>query len=348
METLYEPSSDESIIADIILVHGLTGGRISTWSMPSEKEPWPKKFLPKHIPQARISTFGYDAEVVNAWEMTSQIGVRDHARKLVNALVVLREGSPSINQGAPIIFIAHSLGGLVCEEAMVLLSQSTTPSHVRLWCSNIAIMLIGVPHGGSGVAKWAERSAALVPRQVNKKLLQVLRTDSELLSRQQEDFQVAITTGRQGLSQVQIVCFFEELRIRGMKQMVVERSSAQISALYPAIGIRSNHIDLGRFDSEKNETYQYMLRLLKDWTEIRSVFDSTTLEISDGASGDANHEYDSVAAVDNARQFNGDIGLSDGYRRVNSYRQVTATGNSMQINGNITDTTVLADFFRRA
>jgi hypothetical protein len=224
------------LCGSIIFVHGLTGGRISTWSMPSETEPWPKKFLSKSIPQARISTFGYDAEVVNLWNMSSQNGVRDHARKLVNALVVLREDSPSVwfsspvcnntnliahqDYGAPIIFIAHSLGGLVCEEALVLLSQSTTDSHRRLWSGPLGIMLIGVPHGGSALAKWAERSATLLPRQVNKKLLQVLRTDSELLSRLQEDFQVAISARRERLSKVQIACFFEELAIRGMKQMV--------------------------------------------------------------------------------------------------------------------------------
>jgi hypothetical protein len=116
--------------------------------------------------------------------------------------------------------------------------------------------------------------------------------------------------------------------------------------LYPAVGIRSNHIDLGRFESEKNESYQYILRLLKEWIEVPSVYD-TSIQRTANEPDDANHQYDLVAATDNARQHNGDIGLSDGYRRINNYRQVTAMGNSRQINGNVTDTAILADFFRR-
>lgn len=75
---------------------------------------WPKSLLPGELPNARILTFGYDSSVVD-WERTvSQNRGGNHAWGLLTALATYRERSETVGQ--PIIFVYHSLGGLVCEE----------------------------------------------------------------------------------------------------------------------------------------------------------------------------------------------------------------------------------------
>ena len=77
---------------------------------------WPKELLPKKIPRARILTFGYDADVYHFWSKpASDNTIKNHGDNLTASLVGLRHGKEE-TATRPIIFVAHSLGGLVCAE----------------------------------------------------------------------------------------------------------------------------------------------------------------------------------------------------------------------------------------
>ena len=77
---------------------------------------WPKELLPKRIPRARILTFGYDADVYHFWSKpASDNTIKNHGDNLTASLVGLRHGNEE-TAARPIIFVAHSLGGLVCAE----------------------------------------------------------------------------------------------------------------------------------------------------------------------------------------------------------------------------------------
>lgn len=76
--------------SSIIFVHGITGHREHTWSVGNGIRPWPETFLPTKIPDARISSFGYDASVIG-WRGISSNNISDHAKNLLAALATLRE-----------------------------------------------------------------------------------------------------------------------------------------------------------------------------------------------------------------------------------------------------------------
>ena len=59
-------------------------------------------------------TWGYKADVTHFLSPTSTNRVKDHAKSLLNALSALRN-SPETSR-RPIIFVTHSLGGLVCAQ----------------------------------------------------------------------------------------------------------------------------------------------------------------------------------------------------------------------------------------
>lgn len=106
--------SSYSDISSIVFVHGLTGHREKTWTAPDATESWPKTLIPTKIPNARVLTFGYDASVADWRSMVSESRVGNHAQNLLNALANFREDDDTNER--PIIFVCHSLGGLVCED----------------------------------------------------------------------------------------------------------------------------------------------------------------------------------------------------------------------------------------
>lgn len=113
----------------VVAIHGLGGGPVATWTEPETKTFWLKDFLPTNLSSARIMTFGYNADAA----FSSTLGDIDaHATDLLVNVVDKREGSdvscsimylgsPLLKvllqeQQRPIIFVAHSLGGIIVKQ----------------------------------------------------------------------------------------------------------------------------------------------------------------------------------------------------------------------------------------
>jgi hypothetical protein len=73
----------------------------------NNKKMWLSDFLPKRLPGARILLFGYNSNV--AFE-TSTAGIDEQAVNLLDRLTARRK---QVSPQRRIIFIAHSLGGIV-------------------------------------------------------------------------------------------------------------------------------------------------------------------------------------------------------------------------------------------
>lgn len=57
METLWpEDGSDTSVHVDLVFVHGLRGGRQTTWKRETWSTLWPKDLLPQDVEHARVLT----------------------------------------------------------------------------------------------------------------------------------------------------------------------------------------------------------------------------------------------------------------------------------------------------
>jgi hypothetical protein len=80
---------------------------------------WPRDLLPTDCPKARIMTWGYDTVVTKGIASpVNKSNIFTHAKDLLYALDRERP------QGRPLIFVAHSLGGIVVKEVRSLLLTS--------------------------------------------------------------------------------------------------------------------------------------------------------------------------------------------------------------------------------
>ncbi|XTI88791.1 hypothetical protein V2W45_1307553 [Cenococcum geophilum] len=280
--------SVEGSVVDIVFVHGLTGDREKTWTAKNATAPWPQILLPSKIPNARVLTFGYDAYVADWRGMVSKNRIGNHSWNLLTALTTYREDDNTDDR--PIIFVCHSLGGLVCEDALSTARQRPE-RHLRkvLHCTR-GILFLGTPHHGSGLAQWAERLAKAIGllKQTNPQILAVLESDSEVLARIQDSFHAMIRLRTQdGLPPIEITCFFEELPLP-VVGIVVPSHSAVLPG-YTPIGIRSNHMDMTKFEDTSDPGFTAVAGELRRWvrelvapSDARAVAAATPQEEQEG------------------------------------------------------------------
>lgn len=118
---------EKKTIISIVAVHGLNPFNTEfhaekTWT--SGDKLWLRDFLPAELPQARVLLYGYNSNV--ALE-TSIIGVREVADNLLNRLHLKRRGNSDVNR--PIIFIAHSLGGIIVKQVCIFIISNHLSIH---------------------------------------------------------------------------------------------------------------------------------------------------------------------------------------------------------------------------
>jgi hypothetical protein len=196
---------------DVVAVHGLQGHPYKTWQDDNGIN-WLKDFLPKDVPDARILTFGYDSSVALS---KSVAGIEDHALRLLNTLFLEREIDKANESRRPIVFICHSLGGIVVKKALILAHEDDSDSQFKAILSNTrAVAFIAVPHRGSAIASFADVLAnalkgASIGTSTNTALISSLKKDSAKLADISRQF---VPRGKD----LKIYTFYETRKLRGV------------------------------------------------------------------------------------------------------------------------------------
>lgn len=261
---------DAKALFDIVLVHGLMGKAKDTWLHESTKTHWPRDLLTQDMSNCRILTFGYDADIVQLFGPASTSRLTNHAKTLVAFLAGLRRKTRS--ESRPIIFIAHSLGGLVVQHALQYSSDAngiSSQSHLaQVERCTYGLVFLGVPNHGSNKAAWGLMGTKLAKglfQRPNRQILSALKRKSELLSIVHEGFLKVIERRKSTTQEVRIACFFENIEIWGIGTIVDQQSAAIWT--YPCFGIRANHIDMTKFEGSNDNGYQLVLEPLERWRD---------------------------------------------------------------------------------
>jgi hypothetical protein len=162
-----------------VAIHGLGGHAFHTWT-DEDGHLWLRDSLPRHIPQARIMTYGYDSAVVFS---KSKMGVSDFALDLLTRLRLAR--MKPHEQTRPFIAICHSLGGVVFKE-MLIQATLNEEQHGPIAQHIKGVVFLGTPHRGSRSASHAQLisrviNVATLGRGVRTELLKTLEISSSEL-----------------------------------------------------------------------------------------------------------------------------------------------------------------------
>ncbi|KAK3331734.1 hypothetical protein B0T19DRAFT_413885 [Cercophora scortea] len=300
LSVLCEP--DEPSI-DIVFVHGFTGHPELTWTHKSgaarrvteghdvgdSSEPpskmrklnpfskthpghgetsasvcWPRDLLPTTFPSARVLTYGYDTHIRHRLgPVLNSTTVYDIAGDFLVALEAQRRSEPS----RPLLFVAHSLGGIVVKEMLRRAKncQSRQPHLHQICGATVGIMFFGTPHGGAdprglllSVAKTLIKAAGFY---VNEQIVNALLPSSERLRELRDEF------GPIANEENWVIHSFQEglgMQYLGGDKVVEDISSyLNLSPIETTEHIGRDHRDMCRFTGPNDGEYKKVAAALE-------------------------------------------------------------------------------------
>ncbi|RDW87769.1 hypothetical protein BP5796_03463 [Coleophoma crateriformis] len=269
----------DGIAADIIFVHGLGGHAIHSWRSRTSSEFWIVDFLPQDVKHARIMTYGYDTTLdIGGKQHHGKKSINSLAKSMLEEICTMRYDEAT--QKRPIIFMGHSLGGLVIKEALVTASKSKGHKPwQRIFQSCQSLVFFGVPNLGMSF----EELARMVDGSESEQLVRDLLVDNDhdtrpLLQRLNEEFVECL----QHRNDLDILCYYEtKLSPRISKEkdqgishrgtLIVNQASAAYTGLtarsYNILELEGDHRSMVKF-AERNRTgYRGLSRRIKQFID---------------------------------------------------------------------------------
>ncbi|OCL01768.1 hypothetical protein AOQ84DRAFT_425923 [Glonium stellatum] len=227
---------------------------------------WPADLLPRECPNSRILVYGYDTKITKYMNCaTNKNSVFSHSKDLLFALCRERM------LDRPLIFIAHSLGGIVVKEMLARSSASTETELKNVVDSTAAVIFLGTPHRGSpdlaALGEWVRSVVSTLRMGTTSAILDALSLKTSDLERAQEEFSglwqkygFRVKTFQEGLGLAGV-----NLGVLGNK-VVPDYSSLIGDQREHAETIEANHMGMCRFSGADDPNYH------KVAGELRSIY----------------------------------------------------------------------------
>jgi len=159
---------------------------------------WLRDALLRDLPTSRIMLYGYDTKLHNSHTFQDLEALASTLRLDLRTLAT--QDSPNAKPSRkPLIFIAHSLGGIVVKEAIIQMKRDK--DYLPLIDSIYGALFFGVPNNGLDISSLIP----MVEGQPNQGFLHSLSKESQILRNQSREFPKAFDY--QGSSE--ILCFYE-------------------------------------------------------------------------------------------------------------------------------------------
>ncbi|KAI1127148.1 hypothetical protein F5Y10DRAFT_243265 [Nemania abortiva] len=267
LKVIYDPVKDTknySSDVDLVLVHGFGGDPFETWTYQEDGTSvfWPEDLLIEETPQTRILSFGYEVgeRIVGT--------IRDYARTLI---VYLNSQRGDDAKTRPIVFLGHCLGGLIIKQALRFAAKETRYNSIAV--ATKSIMFFGTPHNGGDKKGWLEIAKKYKALGSKCKMIDILSKNTDDLIEIDEDF-------RQLTSKYTIVNFTEMRKMKGAKDVVVDKTSANFTCSlgFQSVPVDANHIGICKFIDNEDETFKEVCGVIKQAVGEKAVGKDATVK----------------------------------------------------------------------
>ncbi|XP_029452522.1 protein SERAC1 isoform X2 [Rhinatrema bivittatum] len=261
--------SSQPVKADVLFVHGLLGAAFKTWRQQdsdaaleagaSQEEEdytacWPKTWLAADCPALRIISVEYDTHLSDWRAKCPEESYRKSIAYRSNEL--LRKLKDAGVGDRPIIWVSHSMGGLLVKK--MLLDASRSPELQAIVENTRGITFYSVPHHGSQLAEYSVSARYLLFPSVEVK---ELSKDSPALKKLNDEF-LTLTKDKN----LKVLSFAETLptRIGSMVKLhVVPMDSADLG-IGDLIPVEVNHLNSCKPKKKDSFIYRRTLQFIRD------------------------------------------------------------------------------------
>ncbi|XP_063709707.1 protein SERAC1 isoform X2 [Culicoides brevitarsis] len=156
---------------------------------------WPMEWIPEDFPNARILGLNYESSLTQ-WYGTNCPCLKNASQLKPRATEFLDKITKAGVGQRPIVWIGHSMGGLIIKSIIVQASQHPDPA-VQNICNNTkGIIFLGTPHKGSPVAKLKQSTSAILWVSAE---VQDMKEGNSTLLKLNEDFLKIIKNGKENV-----------------------------------------------------------------------------------------------------------------------------------------------------
>jgi len=250
-------TNDQQRKVDVIFVHGLGGDAKSSWHPIGHEEKFWPDWLAQDFPLVGFWSLGY-ASSATKWKEES-MPIADRGTNILEQLS---------NDGLgdrPLVFICHSMGGIVVKQLLRHAQSFGVPRWNAIARQVKGIAFIATPHGGTGLAEFADFAKTVL--RTNEQLAELIAHHPRL--RELHGWFLHFQRNNQ------LVCrsYFETRELRpevfGLKVpkgiIVVSQGSAEPDVVEErAIPIDEDHIGICKPDSKEAPLYKSIVVFIKD------------------------------------------------------------------------------------
>lgn len=147
---------------------------------------WPIDWLPQQFPKIRILGLQFES-ALSYWvkkvcpceqnKMKLKFRSMDYLQRLADA---------GIGEGRPVVWVCHSMGGLIVKGIINQAMTSQDPKIRNIAENSRGIIFLGTPHKGSAIAKYTQQTALLWPtievKDMEENSKELLKLNDEFLA----------------------------------------------------------------------------------------------------------------------------------------------------------------------
>jgi len=244
--SLHLISKTDDAELDVIFIHGLADDPFACWQHDTTrpKDSWPNWLATKRQNVA-VYSLEYDAD--RSYWNGDAMPLQDRAKGVLTTLQLEELGK------LPIVFVCHSLGGLVAKQLLRTANDTAKPDWRVILKQTRDVLFLATPHAGSDLASWLDRFGRIYNATAT---IKDLKKNAPVLLNLNEWY-------RENSKPLKIRShvFYETKKIKGV--LAVEPSSADpgITGVVP-IPIDADHRSIVKPDRADETVCRYLLNVI--------------------------------------------------------------------------------------
>nr|WP_326187304.1 hypothetical protein [Exiguobacterium indicum] len=258
--------SNSSRKADVVFIHGLGGDASETWRQGKNTETFWPKWIGDEFPQIGVWSLSYAASPTKFKRIIGfkrnrdsgyAMSLPDRARQVLDLMVQNGFGK------RPIMFIGHSLGGLLIKQILRTASDSAKYSLERNVFENTrAVLFLGTPHHGAKLASLLSKFKLAFP---SISVQDLVEHDAHLRDLF-EWYRV------HGALKIETWTYYESRGIHGAIT-IVNPSSANPGIGRTPVPLDEDHVSIAKPTNQSSQVYSAVKELIKNHV-LTSTIDS--------------------------------------------------------------------------